>query len=126
MITTQNNLMSGIRLSGPLAAIVAATNAGAQTVYPRSTGFLGTRSQKIRKLMISNRAAGNTFVHIGTGIGGAFVDAMPPIQSLNNLDLELTEEELPGVEFFATITAFIETLVAAGVVNVTAECEEIG
>ena len=118
-----NDLLKGIRLSGPLTAI-AALAANAVAVYTRSVGFMGTRSQIVRKIMIYNNAAGNTFVHFGTGIPG--VDVLPPVMSVNNIDMELDELNIPAVEFFANITSWCDAIVGGGVIDVQIEVEERG
>ena len=115
------------RSAGAVVNLAAAGVAAAATVFTRSTGYQGTRSHVIRKINMRNNAGGNTFVHIGTGVGGGvFVDAIPAILLPNNMDLELTEDSIPGRDLFASITAYPETLVAAGSVDIQVEVEEKG
>lgn len=89
----------GIRKTTPVASIIAA--ATAVTVHTLSAG----RTAEIKKCMVTNRNAAAGFLSIGTGLGGGFVAALPPIQVLNGMDLELPEDLFNNVEFTANITA---------------------
>ena len=56
----------------------------------------------IRKIMWYNNTGANATLRIGTLNGTpAFVDMLPTIYAPNLFDGELTEDELPGVEFIA-------------------------
>ena len=94
------------------------------------------RSFVIRKIMWSNNTGVNATLRIGTLNGTpAFVALLPTILALNGFDGELTEEELPGVEFITASalaaaavrydgSAYVLASVAG--VLVAAEIEEFG
>lgn len=110
-------LQRGIRKTNPLpiVTLVAATSLN---LFTLSTG----RSAVIKKLHLYNGAALPVNVSIGTGITPVFAAAMPDIYMLAGMDLQIGENEMPYVEFYANIT-FESTI--AGVVA-TIEVEEIG
>lgn len=122
-------LAAGIRRTGAVTNITAILAANAQTIYQISNyaGQIGTKSVKLKKLMLRNNAAGGLWLRIGTGVGAAFVDLIPPIQSLNNLDAEYTEAELPSREAYADITCYCDSAgLGGGSVDVQLEVEERG
>lgn len=114
---------AGIPLNGPLVtlALAAAVNAG--TLYTIPTNLVGTKTARIRKLHYTNVGAGDTWLYIGTGVGGAFVQRLPRIRIINNFDDDVSEDLLSGVEFANNITCYVD---AAPTVEVQADVEEIG
>lgn len=121
-----NALLEGVRVTGPVTNLALAAVANATAVYTRGTAWIGTKSLKVKKVMYRNNAGGQTFLHIGTGIGGTFVDLIDPIVVMNNQSDTIGEAEIVQREAFATITAYPEALAALGSVDVQVEVEEIG
>ena len=119
-------LLEGKRVAGPVTNLAVAAAAGAAAIYTLGANWVGTKSLKIKKLMYRNNAGGQTYLHVGTGVGGAFVDLIDPILILNNMSDSLQEVEIVANESFATITAYPDALVAAGSVDVQVEVDEIG
>jgi hypothetical protein len=108
-----------LRKASPIASCTVAVTAVA--LHTLSPG----RSAIIRKLRVRNRNAGATVVQIGTGLGGALVEAMPGFTVLAGLETEIPEEQLPEVEFFANITCQATVAgVAPADVQVQVEVEE--
>jgi len=123
---TGYDLITGFRVPGPVTNIAAAGTANAAVVFAAGGGaFLGTRSYKLKKLAIRDRGTGGTFVHIGTGVAGAFADLIPAIKTVNNFDIEVDQNTLNSAEAFASITAYPEA-VGGSSVDVQVEVEEIG
>lgn len=120
--------VAGPLVRGPLVNLVAAGIGAAVVIFQISAGAqqVGTKSAKIKKLTCLNNAAGNTPIHIGTGVGATFVNLITPKLSLSGLDDAWEGDELPEAEAFANITAYPEALVGALGINVQIECEEIG
>lgn len=120
-------LNHGKRRAGAVTNLAAAGVAAAVAIFTRSTagGMVGTKTLKIKRLKIRNNGAGNTWVHIGTGTGGTFVDAVPALYSISNTTDDYQEFDLPEVELNATITAYPEA-VGAGSFDVQVEVDEIG
>lgn len=118
-------LLKGIERKGAVVNLAAALVANAVAVYQVSNfnQQIGTKSFKAKKLIVRNNAAGNCWVSIGTGVGGAFGATCPAQQSLNNL----TETfDLEGVEHFADMTVWVDAIVAGGALDFQAVVEEIG
>jgi len=109
------NYRQGVRKAGAMVALTAATPANA---YLLSAG----RTAVIRKLQCYNGAGANGILQIGTGLAPAFVQAMPSIAIINGMDLEIREEDLPELEFTATIT--VQSSVGAANVQILLEVEE--
>jgi hypothetical protein len=122
------DLVKGIRVTGAVVNIALAAAANATVIFTRSAFAqqVGTKSFIPRKLMVRNNAGGNLWLSLGTGVGGAFANGLPPVRVLNNIDNEWQEFDLPAVEFFANMTAFPDALVAGGSVDVQVEVEERG
>ena len=76
--------------------------------------------------MLAFGESGNLWLALGTGVGGAFVNALPTVRVMNNLDGQWQEFDLPAVELFANMTAFPDALIAGGSVDVQVEVEERG
>ena len=125
------DLLAGRRRVGAVVPNTGAVVANAVAIFTQSTfaGMLGHKTMKIKRLKIQSLAVGaDTWVHIGTGVGGVgvgFVDAIPPLRLVNNTTDDYAEGDLPQVEFNADITAYPDAG-AAGTVNVQVEIEEIG
>jgi hypothetical protein len=124
------DLLQGRRRTGAVVNLALAGANNAQAIFPISAfaGMVGTKRLKIKRLKNRNNATGiNTFVHIGTGVGGVgvgFVDLIPPLWSINNTTDDYDENDLPQVEAGATITAYPDA-VGAGTFDVQIEIEEV-
>ncbi len=119
-------LTRGKILTGPVANVAAAVTSYPAFLVSAYAGQVGTRSFRLRKLMAQNNAVGAAvWLRVGTGVWGAFVDMIPYLYVLNNIDQEWQEFDLPRVEFFATLNVGTPVM-AAGNVLVTVEVEEIG
>jgi len=118
----------GYRVTGAVVNVVAVTGATAQIIYPISNfaGQIGTKTFKPRKLMVRNNAGGNLWLSLGTLVGGAFTNRLPPVRVLNNMDNEWVEYELPAAEFALDMRAFCDALIAGGSCDVCVEAEEVG
>lgn len=114
----------GVRLPGPLATITVAAAAGAQTLFQISNfaGQVGAKTYRIKKLLVNNYAGADVWLYVGTGVGGAFVQAMPRIRVVNNFNGAIAEDDLPDVEFNADITMWASAVTC----EAQAEVEEIG
>lgn len=123
-----STMLEGIRRAGGVVNLAVAGVANATAIYTRPTfaQMIGNKTMKIRKLRVRNNAGGNCWLAVGTGVGGAFANLMPPVFVTNNIDTPWQEVEIPGVEAAATITAFPDVLVAAGSLDVQIEVEEMG
>ena len=125
---TTADLLAGRRRVGAVVANTGFGVANAVVIFTRSTfaAMLGNKTLKIKRLKIqSNNPGADTWVHIGTGAGGTFADAIPPLRLINNTTDDYAEGDLPQVEFNANITAYPEAGAAASV-NFQVEVEEIG
>jgi hypothetical protein len=120
-----DTLFKGINIKGAVVNMAAAGAANAAVIFTRSTAFQGTRSFKLKKIMMHDNGTGGTQVHIGTGVGGAFAAVIPGIHTVNNMDLEVPESELPAAELFANLTAYPDA-VGGSSIDITVEVEEIG
>jgi len=100
MIIQEKRVRLGIRHTNPLVPLIAATTP--TNIYLVSPG----RSFVVRKIFITNRTAVVSAVQFGTGLGVSFAQALPSIYTVNGgQDLEIPEEQIPNVEFFANLTA---------------------
>ncbi len=122
------DLASGIRVPGNVINLALAGAANALPIFQQSNwaNQVGTKTFKLKKLMVRNLNAGNNFLQVGTGVAGAFVNRIPPIMTVNNMDQEFTEFDLPDYVFAQDCTAFPVALVAGGSMDVQVEVEEIG
>ena len=124
---TLTALLRGVRIQGTVVNLAAAGAANAVTIFALSASPLyGARSFRIVRIKVRNNIAGNCWVQIGTGVAGAFVDAIPPLWSLNGLNQDFVEGDLPMVQFLATMTAFPAALPGGGSLDIQVEVEEIG
>ncbi len=113
----------GVRLVGAPIPIVVAANAGALAVFQVSNAVLniGTKTVILKRLKAWNNVAGNTVIHVGTGAAGAIVDVMPPLYSVNNLNLDFGEGDFPEVEFSTDIMCWC----VAVPITILVEVEEL-
>jgi hypothetical protein len=120
------DLLQGRRRQGGVTNLAAIGAGNAVAILTRSTfiGMVGTKTLKIKRLKIRNNNAGNTWVHIGTGVG-AGVDAIPALYSIANTTDDYNEFDIPQVELAATIVSWPDA-VGAGSIDVQIEAEEIG
>lgn len=125
---TMIDMLKGVRLQGPVTNLAVAAAAAAVPIFQQSTFAqqVGTRSFRLKRIKVRNNAAGNQWLHIGTGVGPAFVDAIPPLRTMNDNNEDFVEADLPDVEFFADMTAYPAALLAGGSLDVQVEIEEIG
>jgi len=123
------DLLSGVRLVGASVNLAnPGGNANGLAVFAQSVNAsqIGTKSLKLKKIMARNNAVGaSTWLHFGTGVAGAIVDIMPAFLLLNNFDAEWQEIDIPNVEVFADLMAYVDAI-AAGSVDVQVEVDEIG
>ena len=125
-----SNLLKGYRLTSalvnlPLAAAANAVNVLVLTTIALAPNMVGVKTFKIKRIKLRNNNAGNTFVHVGTGVAGAFVDALPPLYSIANTTDDYGENDLPELELGATITAYPDA-VGAGSFDIMVEAELLG
>lgn len=110
---------TGIRVASGIASIVAAASGTALHALPAN------RTAKARKIRIFNHNAVASNVSLGTGLAGAYVAATVAWQVLAGMELTITAEEIPDVEFAANITAAASVAAAAPAnVEVQIEVEE--
>lgn len=124
----------GFIVPGPRVNLATALVANAASIFTLPT-VLGPSANLtpsavqssliVRSLRFRNNGGGNTFLHVGTGVGGTFADLVPAAMTLNNVDGGWTEVEIPDAEAFATITAYPESLAAAGSIDVEIEVEVV-
>lgn len=107
-----------------LAAVGAANAAVVYTIPALAAQLIGTKSARIRKVIMHNNAAGTTTVLIGTGVGGAFVALLPALDSINGFtDNYDYLNGLPEAESFANITAYPVALGAGTSIDIQLEVE---
>lgn len=119
-------LLTGRRRTSAVVnlAVAGIANAANIMVISAFANMVGTKTFIIKRLKVRNNAAGNGFIHIGTGVGvGVFVDAIPPLWTINNTTNDYDEYDLPQVEVAATITAYPDA-VGGGSFDVQVEVEE--
>lgn len=119
------DLLAGRRRQGAVTNLAAAGAANAAAILTLSTfaGMVGTKKLVLKRLKVRNNGCGDTWLHIGTGVGGAFVDGIPALRVISDTTDDFMEHDLPQVEFTATITAYPDA-VAAGSMDVQVEVEE--
>lgn len=121
------DLLAGKRRAGAVVNLALAGAANAVALFTISTfaSMVGVKTLVITRLKIRNNGAGNTWVHIGTGVGAAFINAIPPLWSISNTTDDYAEGDLPLIELAATITYYPDA-VGAGNFDVQIEVEERG
>jgi hypothetical protein len=126
---TQAILDKGYRVTGNIVNLALASIANPPPIFQVSNfgQQIGTKSFIPRKIRIMNNAAGATTIMLGTGItAGTFIPRYPAINTLNGLEGEWQEVELPEVEFFVDMTAFPVAVVLGGTISIQVEVEEKG
>ncbi|MDD5510690.1 MAG: hypothetical protein PHI12_07770, partial [Dehalococcoidales bacterium] len=111
MVTNAKEI--GTRVTSPIVNIAAAGVANAAILFtlPALAGVLvGAKSAVIKKVLVDDNGTGGTQIHIGNGVGGAFVALLPGLDLLTALDNIYGEDELPEVESFANITGFVDAV----------------
>lgn len=123
-----SDLLRGIPRNGGVVNIALAGVANATVIYRISNWAqqVGTKSFVLKRLLLRNNAGGQGFFFLGTGVGAAFAQVIPPVLILNNIDNVWQETELPWTEVWADLTAYPAALVAGGSVDVQVEVEERG
>ena len=114
----------GVPLSGNVVNIALAGAANAVVIWTLSAAVarVGVTSVKLKKVVITCNAIGaNPVVHIGTGVGGAFVDLVPAMTCIDNFDNPF---DLNDVEAFANVTCF-PAVMAAGTIDVKIWVDEV-
>lgn len=106
----------GIRKVSGIVTIAAA--ATPEVLYQLTTLTNVSRSAYIRKIHAYN-AVGATTLMLGTGLGGAWAQALPTYRLANAMDNIWLEDEIIAVEFFADIT--VQTDVLGVLVQIEAE-----
>lgn len=114
----------GVRLQGNVIVMNLAGAANAFTIFQVSNfaGQIGTKTFRLKRIKGLNAAGANTNIHIGTGVGGAFVDLIPPLQTFNGMNFDFVENDLPEVEWSVDMTGYP----VAATVTVQVEVEELG
>jgi hypothetical protein len=120
-------MMKGKRRTGAVVNLPGAGNANALAIMTLSTfaSMIGNKTLIIKRLKVRNNAAGNTWLHIGTGVAGAVVDIIPALYSVSNTTDDYQEGDLPSPEVLATLMAYPEA-VGGGSFDVQVEVEEVG
>ena len=118
----------GYRIQGPVTNLAAAAVANAVVIFQVSTfaQLVGTKSVILKRIKMMNNALGNQVIIIGTGAGAGFAPAFPGLSTINNLNEDFEEDDLPEVEFFADITAYPVAILAGGTLDIQVEVEERG
>ena len=119
----------GVRIVGNVVNLVGIVPANAVPIFQQSNilaAQVGTRSFKIKRVKLTNNAAGNIYVIIGTGVGAAFLARLPNLYTVNGMTDDYTEQDLPEYEFFGDATAHLSAVAVGGSVDIVVEVEEIG
>ena len=115
-------LLRGTRLQGPVTVMAAAGVANAVAIFQVSTfaAQVGTRTFHLKRIKGLNAALADTLIHIGTGVGVAFVDSIPPLLTINGMNFDFVEDDLPEVEWSVDMTCYP----VAATVTIQVEVEE--
>jgi hypothetical protein len=115
---------AGIPMVGNLVTLTVAANAGAQAVYQVSTAaaMRGTKSFKLKRIVIRDTTAGGTNVHFGTGAAGAVVDAIPQMRTVANMEVIQEWDDELAPEFTADLMAYADAVQ----VEIQVSVQEIG
>lgn len=98
---------TGVRLQGldPATSGVIDMNlagaANAFTIFHLSNyaNMVGTATFILKRVKGMNNAGADTEIHIGRGTGGAFVDMIPPLLTINGMNFDFVELDIPEVEW---------------------------
>lgn len=114
----------GIRMIGGVINMNLAGVANAFVIYQISNWgqMVGVKTFRIKRVKGINLAGANTDIHIGTGVGGAFVAMVPALHTFNGLNFDFVEDDLPEVEFAADMTCYPDL----ANVTIQVEVEEVG
>ncbi len=112
---------SGIRKQS--AIVVSPVTGAAIALYNITPG----RTAVIKRIMWTNACGANSNLSLGRGLLAAFAAVLPPIVTLNALDGQLDEDDIPNVEcqYTAALPAITFESTIAGI-SVVLEVEEIG
>ena len=118
------DLLKGTRLQGPVVVMAAAGIGFAVPIFQVSNyaAQVGTRTFRLKRIKGLNGAGADTIIHIGTGVGGTFLDAIPPLLTINGMNFDFVEDDLPEVEWSADMTCYP----VAATVTIQVEVVEIG
>ena len=123
----------GVRVPGPLVALIANGVAGALVIFAVSNYArqVGVRTFRIERIKILNAVAPptNTLVYIGTGgpPPAVWVNVIPPIPTIAGMNVDFVEEDLPEVEVGVDLYAYaVATAAAPNSVFIQVEIEELG
>ena len=119
-------LNRGVRVPSGVTNMAAAATGVAVFQVSNFAQQIGTKSFKVKKLIVENIAGGTGWFSLGLGLAGAFVANMPAFWIVNNMTNVFEEADIPDVEYFADLCASVAVLAAGGSVNVQVEVEEIG
>jgi hypothetical protein len=122
------DLKEGVRLQGNVVDMTAVGVANAVPIFQQSNNpnQIGTRTFRLKRIKGINQAGANTDIHIGTGVGGAFVAMVPPLHTFNGLNFDFGEDDIPDVEFAADMTCYPDIAGVGTPVTVMVEVEEKG
>jgi hypothetical protein len=114
----------GVRLQGNVVVMNLAGAANAFAIFQLSNyaAQVGTKTFRIKRVKGLNGAGADTDIHIGTGVGAAFVAALPPLHTINGFNFDFVEADLPEVEFAADMTCYPDV----ATVTIQVEVEELG
>jgi hypothetical protein len=121
-------LDKGYLRAGNVVNLAAAGNANALPVFQVSNNAtqIGTKSLKIKKIMIRDNASGvTTRIHFGIGVAGAVVDVMPTLANVVNDVATYEGDEIPDVELFGDLMAW-PLAIGAGTFDIQVTVEERG
>jgi len=118
----------GVRLQGNVVVMIAAAVANAVAIFQLSNyaNQIGTKTFRIKRIKGINNAGADTDIHIGTGAGAGFVAMLPPLHTINGMNFDFAEDDLPEVEFAADMTCFPDAAAALTPVTIQVEVEELG
>lgn len=104
----ENATKRGVAVPGALVTLAAAGVANTGTLFQISNyaAQVGVKTAKILKVRVSNFSGVDTYLYIGTGLGGAlFAQAIPRIKVITGFS-ELVVDN--NAEFAADITGYVD------------------
>lgn len=115
-------LKRGIRLQGPVVVMNVAAAANAFTIFQLSnfSQMVGTATFRIKRVKGLNAAGMDTLIHIGRGTGAGFIDMIPALLTIDGMNFDFVEDDLPEVEWSTDMTCWI----VAQPVTIQVEVEE--